>query len=88
MNVFIIVVLALLIAAVRETDQKKSVSALILARGGSKGIPLKNIVKIGDDTLLGKSLKVLKNVEDFDAIWVSTDHAGIEQEAKKCKIHV
>lgn len=61
------------------------VTALILARGGSKGIPLKNIVKLGNSTLLGRSLSTLNQCNFFEDIWVSTDHEKIAEEAKKCK---
>lgn len=61
------------------------VTALILARGGSKGIPLKNIVKLGNSTLLGRALNTLNQCNFFEDIWVSTDHEKIAEEAKKCE---
>lgn len=59
--------------------------ALILARGGSKGIKLKNLSKIGNLTLLGRSISIIKNSRKFSDIWVSTDHVVISFEALKCK---
>lgn len=51
---------------------------LILARGGSKGIILKNLAKIGNKTLLEISLKEIKKANyNVDSIWVSTDHEKI-----------
>lgn len=47
--------------------------ALILARGGSKGIPLKNLAKVGAISLLERALNVVKNSKVFDDVWVSTD---------------
>lgn len=66
--------------------ENKKITALILARGGSKGIPLKNIATIGNETLLGRSLRIIENVEKFESIFVSTDHQLIMQETLKCKI--
>lgn len=62
---------------------RKHVAALILARGGSKGIRLKNISKIGDRTLLTIAIETLKNIEDLSSIWVSTDNFVIAEEANK-----
>ncbi|XP_053684724.1 N-acylneuraminate cytidylyltransferase [Sabethes cyaneus] len=50
-----------------------SIAALILARGGSKSIPLKNLAKIGTKSLLVRTLEVLESFGEFDSIWVSTD---------------
>lgn len=60
-------------------------AALILARGGSKGIKLKNIQKIDDKTLLGISLTEIQHAGVFESVWVSTDHDEIAKEAEKCK---
>lgn len=63
-----------------------AVTALILARGGSKGIKLKNIQTIHDVSLLGLSLTALQSCPDcFDSVWVSTDHELIAQEAERCE---
>ncbi|CAH1154446.1 unnamed protein product [Phaedon cochleariae] len=50
------------------------VAVLILARGGSKGIKLKNLSKIGNLTLLEISLSELHKLVGVNSIWVSTDH--------------
>lgn len=63
-----------------------SVVALILARGGSKGIKLKNIQKIDGVTLLGISLTEIQRTSLFESIWVSTDHEDIAIEAEKCEL--
>lgn len=54
--------------------------ALVLARGGSKGISLKNLAKIDDISLLGRALKIIQNANVFDEIWVSTDNDQIAHE--------
>lgn len=63
--------------------QDKHTAALVLARGGSKGIPLKNLQKVGNRTLVQISLDTIKSVKLFDSIWVSTDHHLIAEEAFK-----
>ncbi|XP_058454576.1 N-acylneuraminate cytidylyltransferase [Malaya genurostris] len=57
-----------------------SIVALILARGGSKGITLKNIVKMGGQPLLVRTLRTLLNFGRFDSLWVSTDDDRIANE--------
>lgn len=56
---------------------------MILARGGSKSIPLKNLQKIGNKSLIQISLDIIKTANIFDSIWVSTDHEIIAQESIK-----
>ncbi|XP_073724686.1 N-acylneuraminate cytidylyltransferase A [Misgurnus anguillicaudatus] len=61
---------------------KQHVAALILARGGSKGIPLKNIKPLAGIPLIRWVLRATIDAELFDSVWVSTDHDEIEREAK------
>lgn len=63
---------------------EKQIIALVLARGGSKGVHLKNLQIIGGDSLLARSLKVIHCSGVFADVWVSTDHIGIAEEAFKC----
>ncbi|CAJ1085814.1 N-acylneuraminate cytidylyltransferase A [Xyrichtys novacula] len=69
--------------------KKKHISALILARGGSKGIPLKNIKMLAGVPLIGWVLRAAVDSELFDSVWVSTDHDEIEKVAKAwgAKVH-
>lgn len=60
------------------------IAALVLARGGSKAIRLKNIRTVGGRTLLGHTLDEI-NALGFDSVWVSTDHGLIYDEARKSK---
>ncbi|XP_037037274.1 N-acylneuraminate cytidylyltransferase [Bradysia coprophila] len=62
--------------------------ALILARGGSKGIHLKNLAQIGSDTLLSRTLKTIFNSKVFADVWVSTDSDLIASEAIKFNANV
>ncbi|XP_020514336.2 N-acylneuraminate cytidylyltransferase A [Labrus bergylta] len=60
---------------------RRHVAALILARGGSKGIPLKNIKMLAGVPLIGWVLRAAVDSEMFDSVWVSTDHETIEKVA-------
>ncbi|XP_051975457.1 N-acylneuraminate cytidylyltransferase B [Xyrauchen texanus] len=64
-------------------------AALILARGGSKGIPLKNIKNLAGVPLIGWVLRAALDSEALDSVWVSTDHDEIERVAHiwGAKIH-
>ncbi|XP_032440182.1 N-acylneuraminate cytidylyltransferase-like [Xiphophorus hellerii] len=65
------------------------VAALILARGGSKDIPLKDIKPLAGVPLVGWVLRAAIDSEEFDSVWVSTDHDEIEKVAKSwgAKVH-
>ncbi|XP_040581663.1 N-acylneuraminate cytidylyltransferase [Lepeophtheirus salmonis] len=63
-------------------NKKPHVAALILARGGSKGIPGKNIYPIAGKPLLIRSLEPAIACGKFDSIWVSTDDAKIAEVAR------
>ncbi|XP_056140920.1 N-acylneuraminate cytidylyltransferase A [Lampris incognitus] len=68
---------------------KRHIAALILARGGSKGIPLKNIKMLAGVPLIGWVLRAAVDSAVFDSVWVSTDHDEIEKVAKAwgAKVH-
>lgn len=70
------------------SNSSTATTALILARGGSKGIKLKNIQKIDGITLLGISLTALQDSQRFDTIWVSTDNEEIANEALRCELNL
>lgn len=53
------------------------VVAIILARGGSKGIPSKNIIDFCGKPLLDWTIEQLQNSNGIDSIWVSSDSEGI-----------
>ncbi|XP_064175668.1 N-acylneuraminate cytidylyltransferase A [Anguilla rostrata] len=73
----------------REKGEKRHIAALILARGGSKGIPLKNIKLLAGCPLVGWVLRAAIDSKVFDSVWVSTDHKEIEKVAKAwgAKVH-
>lgn len=51
----------------------KKIVAIILARGGSKGIPNKNIMDFCGKPLLAWTIEQLKDVKAIHSIWVSSD---------------
>lgn len=58
-----------------------SVVALIPARGGSKGVPSKNLRRIGGVPLVARAVQAAR-AAGIDAVWVSTDDAEIAQVAR------
>lgn len=56
---------------------------VIPARGGSKGIPKKNLNSIGDLSILANTILQAKESKVFDYIHVSTDSIDIQKEAIK-----
>ncbi len=63
-----------------EPDTSRTV-AIIPARGGSKGIPLKNLQKVAGVSLLARAINAAKATPSIDRVIVSTDHDGIAAEA-------
>lgn len=64
-------------------SSEQEVHALILARGGSKGIPNKNLKHLDGISLLAHTITVLNTSNLFHHIWVSTDSDSIAEEATK-----
>ncbi|XP_041049387.1 N-acylneuraminate cytidylyltransferase A-like, partial [Carcharodon carcharias] len=65
-----------------QQQQQQQLAALVLAQGGSKGIPLKNIKLLAGVPLLGWVLRASKDPNKFDSVWASTDHKEIKMVAK------
>ncbi|MBN2282906.1 MAG: acylneuraminate cytidylyltransferase family protein [Deltaproteobacteria bacterium] len=61
----------------------KSVLAIIPARGGSKGLPGKNIKELCGKPLIAWSIEQAQSCKDIDEIVVSTDDEEIAEVAKK-----
>jgi len=57
--------------------------ALIPARGGSKGLPGKNLAIVGGMTLLARAIRCAHDAGIFDGIVVTTDDPAIAEEAIK-----
>lgn len=66
----------------------KKILAIVPARGGSKGIPLKNIVPVGGIPLITRVGKVISNCDFIDKAIVSTDHIEIANLAKQSGLDV
>ena len=62
---------------------RKKVHAIILARGGSKGIKNKNIILINKKPLIYWSIKNCLNSNKISSTWVSSDNKRILNLAKK-----
>ncbi len=62
---------------------KPSTLAIVPARGGSKGIPLKNLREVAGKTLLDHTLELALSIKEISHICVSTDHPKIKRSAEK-----
>jgi len=60
-----------------------SVYAFIFARGGSKGLPRKNIKLLSGKPLINYSIETALQVEEIDNVFVSTDDSEIADVARK-----
>jgi len=67
---------------------EKSVLAIIPARGGSKGVPKKNIRKVGGKSLLEWTALEAGRSKYIDRLVLSSDDTEIIQHAEKCGIEV
>ena len=69
-------------------DRRHNVLVVIPARGGSKGVPDKNLRLIGDRTLVHHSVSCAMKAKTVDRVVVSTDDERIANEAKKAGAEV
>ncbi|CAG0920682.1 unnamed protein product [Notodromas monacha] len=72
-----------------EHNRSPHVAAVILARGGSKGIPSKNLKVIGGHPLIAYAIHACCNTEEITSTWISTDSDAIAEAAEKygAKVH-
>jgi len=61
----------------------KKIIAIIPARGGSKGIPKKNIINFAGKPLLAWSIESVKNSRLVVSVYVSTDNKEIAEVSEK-----
>ncbi|MFJ2032097.1 N-acetylneuraminate synthase family protein [Streptosporangium sp. NPDC087985] len=59
------------------------VLAVVPARGGSVGVPLKNLAAVGGTPLVARAVKACVRAELVDGVVVSTDHAEIAAVARE-----
>lgn len=57
--------------------------AIILARGGSKGIPNKNIIDFCGKPLIAWTIEQINEIKKINSIWVSSDSESILETGKK-----
>jgi N-acylneuraminate cytidylyltransferase len=57
-------------------------ACVILARGGSKGLPGKNLRRLGGLSLVARAVRAGRAARGVDGVWVSTDDAAIAAEAR------
>src|SRR3989344_5617619 len=63
--------------------KNKKIVAIIPARGGSRGIPHKNIVDLAGKPLIAYSIEAAKNSKYISEVYVSTDDQAIAETSKK-----
>ncbi|RKJ30419.1 acylneuraminate cytidylyltransferase family protein, partial [Butyricicoccus sp. 1XD8-22] len=68
--------------------QSNRVLAIIPARGGSKGIPKKNIIEVDGKPLIQYTIEAAQQSKYIDKVFVSTDEMEIAQVAINCGISV
>lgn len=62
----------------------KPVHAIVPARAGSKGIPGKNLYKLGKYTLLERAIRLARSSHYVDSVTVSTDDPEMLRMAREC----
>lgn len=55
----------------------RRILAVVPARGGSKGVKLKNLRTVGGISLVARAAQIATSVDEIDCAVVSTDHEGI-----------
>lgn len=71
-----------------EKNTTKKIIAIIPARGGSKGVPRKNIKLLAGHPMIGYIIASVKKVKGIDRVIVSTEDKEIAEVAKKCGAEV
>lgn len=65
-----------------EPRAASRVIAVVPARGGSVGVPGKNLRRVGGVSLIGRAVGAARATTLIDAVYVSTDDAAIAREAR------
>lgn len=71
-----------------KTDMTEKVIALITARGGSKGLPRKNVLPINGKPLIGWTIEAALNCEQVERVFVSTDDDEIADISESFKADI
>ena len=67
---------------------EKTILAVVPARGGSKGIKLKNLRRVKGVTLVELAGRTIRNLPYIDRAVCSTDHPEIARAARECGLDV
>jgi CMP-N,N'-diacetyllegionaminic acid synthase len=73
---------------VKRVYKNKRILALIPARGGSKGLPRKNILPLLGKPLISWTIEQALNSESIDSVFVSTDDPEIAEVSRNSGINV
>ncbi|HEY1106224.1 MAG TPA: acylneuraminate cytidylyltransferase, partial [Agromyces sp.] len=65
-----------------KTDQRGAAVAIIPARGGSKGLPGKNLMRLGGVSLVGRAVAAARAARSVGAVVVTTDDEEIARVAR------
>ncbi|XP_060657361.1 N-acylneuraminate cytidylyltransferase A [Drosophila nasuta] len=89
-SLILYILYVLILVETKPSCNDNDLHALILARGGSKGIKDKNMVEIDGLSLLSRTILTIRNSSCFQHIWVSTDDKKIAMEAEKygARVHI
>ena len=63
--------------------KNNKILAVVMARGGSKGIKFKNLRKINGNSLISIAAKLLKKIKIIDKSIISSDDEAILKESVK-----
>jgi CMP-N-acetylneuraminic acid synthetase len=72
----------------RTADRSDSVLAVIVARGGSKGLPRKNLAMLGDHSLVAHAAIAAHASGAIDRVVISTDDHEIAESAQRAGAEV
>ena len=64
----------------------KRILAVVPARGGSKGVPRKNLLTVNGSPIVCMAGLCAKKVKEIDCVIISTDSDEIAEVAKSCGI--
>ena len=66
----------------------KRVFAFVFARGGSKGLPRKNLLEIEGLSLTRRAIRVAKQIAEVEKVFLSTDCQEIQREGEQEEVEV
>ena len=70
-----------------HTYQKNKILCILQVRGGSKGVPKKNIRKVNGKPLMNWTIESAKKSGIFESIWVSSDSDEILEVGRKADVN-